>query len=126
MGEVRAQKFVLLQECPQTPGRDLALHSNFILRGEKESASKTGVPAGTRTRNLLLRRQLLYPLELQGLASNYTRLTVQKSTIGDIALRKRLCGWVGMLDGKTLGSEGGRIVEAGRRVWHESRGLDSA
>jgi hypothetical protein len=31
-----------------------------------ELALKMSVPVGARTRNLLLRRQLLYPIELQG------------------------------------------------------------
>ena len=31
-----------------------------------KSEKRGGVPAGTRTRNLLLRRQLLCPIELQG------------------------------------------------------------
>ena len=36
----------------------------------RKSVSKYGVPGATRTPDPLLRRQLLYPTELQGLVAN--------------------------------------------------------
>ena len=40
-----------------------------VIKAERKGEADLiySVPAETRTRNLLLRRQLLYPLELQGL-----------------------------------------------------------
>jgi hypothetical protein len=48
--------------CPKSGGRGCFL-SGFNRRG---LASNNGLPGGTRTHDHLLRRQMLYPAELQG------------------------------------------------------------
>ena len=56
--------------------QQLGQSARVVVRAEiGDSRELSGVPAGTRTRNLLLRRQLLCPIELQGRIARSTANT---------------------------------------------------